>query len=85
MPVGLAPQDATMLNNSIGNLLKNFSQIRGYVHQQAAWLQAEDLKLPPYNMTTDDETLIKSAMLPLDTTLQGVDMTFISRLIGLPF
>jgi len=85
MPAGLAPIDANSLNNDIGNVLKSFSQVRTFVHQHAAWLQAEDLTLPPYNMTTDDQTLIKSAVIPLDTSLQAVDMTFISRLIGLPF
>jgi len=84
-PVGLAPIDANALNSDVGVLLKNFSQVRAFVQQQASWLQAEDLKISPYNMTADDETLIKSAVIPLSTSLQQIDMTFISRLIGLPF
>jgi len=81
---GLSPQSATEVNGNVGLLLRSFTQVRGLVHQQAAWLAAEDLKVPPFSMSADDETLIKSAMEPLDTVLQGVDMTFISRLIGLP-
>lgn len=84
MPVGLSPINAAELNNSVGQILKSFSSNRALVHQQQSWLAAEDLKVPPYNLTPDDETLIKSAMSVLDTDLQAVDMTFISRLIGLP-
>jgi hypothetical protein len=83
-PVGLAPINAAALNNSVGTLLSNFANIRAAVHQQQAWLAAEDLTADPYNMTPEDQTLIKSAMGPLDTALQAIDMTFISRIIGLP-
>lgn len=81
---GLSPQTSEELNSSVGVLLRTFSQTRSYVHQQHNWLLAQDLKIPPYNMTSDDETLIKSAISQLDSDLQPIDMTFISRLIGLP-
>lgn len=81
---GLSPQSANEVNSNVGLLLRSFADVRAKVHQQAAWLQAEDLKVPPFDMTPEDETLIKSAIGPLDTALQAVDMTFISRLIGLP-
>jgi len=84
MPAGLAPQSANEVNMNVGQVLRQFTDVRGLVHQHWLWLQAEDLKVAPYNMTADDETLIKSALGPLDTSLQAVDMTFISRLIGLP-
>jgi len=81
---GLSPQSANDVNQNVGYLLRNFADVRQLVHQQWSWLQAEDLKVPPFDMSADDETLIKSALGPLDTDLQAVDMTFISRLIGLP-
>ena len=34
-------------------------------------------------MTEEDETLIKSAVNGLNTDLQAIDMTFISRLVGM--
>ena len=84
MPVGLSPTNADQVNLNVGQLMRDFATTRALVHQQQAWLAAQDLKAPPYSMTSDDETLIKSAVSVLDTDLQAVDMTFISRLIGLP-
>jgi len=81
---GLSPQSANEVNTNVGLVLRQFTDVRALIHQHWAWLQAEDLKGPPYNMAADDETLIKSALGPLDTDLQAIDMTFISRLIGLP-
>ena len=84
MTAGLAPTSAYEVNANVGQVLRNFTDVRALIHQHWAWLQAEDLKVPPYDMDPDDETLIKSALGPLDTDLQAIDMTFISRLIGLP-
>lgn len=84
MPAGLSPKSADEVNLFVGTLLNSFAKDRALVHQQQGWLAAEDLTQPPYAMTPDDQTLIKSAMSTLDIALQAVDMTFISRLIGLP-
>jgi len=84
MPVGLSPKNADEVNLNVGMILRNFTDVRAKVHAQQGWLAAEDLKVDPYNMTADDETLIKSAMSALDADLTAVDMTFINRLIGLP-
>lgn len=84
MTAGLSPQSANDVNMSVGLLLRQYADLRGLIHQQWSWLAAEDLKVPPYDMDPTDETLIKSALGPLDEAQQAVDMTFISRLIGLP-
>lgn len=82
--VGLAPRSADELNQNVGFLLRQFTEVRGKVLAQEGWLLAEDIKAEPYNFSADQETLIKSAISSLNTALQGVDMTFINRLIGLP-
>lgn len=81
--VGLAPTSAGEVNNTIGIHLRQFTDIKGLINGDQEWLLATDLKVAPYNFTADQETLIKSAISVLDTALDGVDMTFISRLIGL--
>ena len=53
------------------------------VHHLAASLAPLVLTGDPYNMTPEDETLIKSAVNDLDTALQGVNMAFISQLVGM--
>ena len=83
LTIGLAPTSPGEVNNSIGVHLRQFVDIKALINGDAAWLGATDLKAPPYNFTADQETLIKSAITDLDTALDGVDMTFISRLIGL--
>ena len=83
MPVGKSPASAADVNNSIGMHLQQFVNIKAIINQDQAWLLATDLKVDPYNFTSAEETLIKSAVAGLDTTLDTVDMTFISRLIGL--
>lgn len=83
MPVGLSPRTADEVNNLIGTQMRQFVDVRNVISGSQAWLVAADLKVDPYNMTAEDETLIKSAVADLDTALQGVDMTFITRLVGL--
>lgn len=81
--VGLAPANALAVNNDVGQHLRMFLDVKNSIAQDRDFLEAADLKVEPYNFTADQETLIKSAILPLDTTLDGVDMTFITKLIGL--
>jgi len=81
--VGAQPQNANDLNLTIGNHLRQFLTSKNTINQDRDFLASTDLKIAPYFFTTDQETLIKSAVLGLDTTLDTVDMTFITRLIGL--
>lgn len=85
MPVGLSPQTAADVNNNTGSVCRSFVTTRDNVHSQQEWLLATDLTATPYNMDPADQTTIKSALSTLDAALQAVDMTFVSRLIGLPF
>jgi hypothetical protein len=81
--VGTQPPDANALNNQIGLHLRSFLGVKNTINQDRDFLAATDLKVAPYGFTADQETLVKSAILGLDTALDGVDMTFIVRLIGL--
>lgn len=83
MPVGLSPISVDQVNNEVGIVLRQFTDLKESVGHYHEWLGAADLKLEPYLMSPEDETLIKSAIADLDATLDGVDMTFISRLTGL--
>jgi len=83
MTVGAAPLSAQDVNNLIGAHLRAFLDVKNTINQDREWLAAQDLKIEPYNFSADQETLIKSAVLGLDTSLDGVDMTFITRLVGL--
>lgn len=81
--IGLAPTSPGEVNNSIGVHLRQFTDIKGLINGDQAWLSATDLKEAPYFFSAEQETLMKSAIADLDTALDAVDMTFISRLIGL--
>jgi hypothetical protein len=81
--VGAAPQSSAEVNATIGAHLRSFLSVQNSISQDRDFLAATDLKVDPYLFTVDQETLIKSAVLGLDTALDGVDMTFIVRLIGL--
>lgn len=81
--VGAAPRNADEVNGLVGQHLRNFITTKNTINQDRDFLAATDLKVPPYSFTADQETLIKTAVLELDTALDGVDMTFITRLIGL--
>jgi hypothetical protein len=80
---GLTPTSAGEINNNVGVILRRFVDDRESVLHLHASLSPLDLKAEPYLMTEEDETLIKSAVGDLNTALQAVDMTFISRLVGM--
>ena len=84
MPAGLAPKSADEVNLNVGMVLRAFSHDKVVIGQHQEWLAATDLKAEPYLLSPEDETLIKSAIANLDAALDAVDMTFISRLVGLP-
>jgi hypothetical protein len=81
--VGMNPQTADEVNMSTGALLRQYVEIMQRVSHNAEWFAGVDLKAEPYNMTAELEGTIKSAVIGLDTALEGVDMTFINRLIGI--
>ena len=63
--------------------MRQFVDVQNVNDGDYAWLLAEDLKVDPYNMSLEDETLIKSAVNVLHDALADIDMTFINRLVGL--
>jgi hypothetical protein len=81
--VGSQPRDATEVNAMVGQHLRSFVTIKNSINQDAGFLLATELTAAPYYFTADQETLIKSAIAGLDTSLDAVDMTFINRLVGL--
>ena len=83
MTVGLSPRSADEVNNQVGVILRQWTDNKESIDHFHAWLAAADLKAEPYLMSAEDETLIKSAIADLDSMLDGVDLTFISRLTGM--
>lgn len=81
--VGLAPASAYEVNSQVGLHLRDFTAIKERIAHDQAFLVATDLKVEPYLFSDEQETLLKSAIAGLDTSLQAVDMTFIDRLTGL--
>lgn len=81
--VGLTPPTANDINNNVGVILRRFVDDQESVLHLAANLAPLDLQAEPYLMSAEDETLIKSAVNGLNDALQAVDMTFISRLVGM--
>jgi hypothetical protein len=83
MTVGRNPINAAEVNNLVGDVLRRFIDLKEEIGHHKESLSSLDLKVPPYEMSTDDETLLKTAVLQLDTDLDAIDMTFINRLVGL--
>jgi len=81
--VGTQPRNADEVNGLVGTHLRGFAASKMAVHTDQEFFLATDLKVAPYWFTADQETLIKSAVAGLDASLQAVDMTFISRIIGM--
>jgi hypothetical protein len=81
--IGTQPRNADEVNALIGTHLRGFAGSKITVNQDAAWLAVTDLKAAPYYFTSEQEATIKSAVADLDTALDAVDMTFISRIIGI--
>lgn len=84
MTVGLTPINAADLNTQLGSLLRQFITIQEGIAHWQDWLLTVDLKVDPYLFTSSEETLIKSAVGDLNASLDTIDMTFITRLVG-PF
>jgi hypothetical protein len=79
---GLNPQNADEVNSNVGMILRQFTDIKESIAHYAEWLGAVDLKAAPYHIPEEQESVIKSAVVGLDTSLDAVDMTFIRQLTG---
>lgn len=82
--VGSAPISADVLNQQLGFTLKQFTTTKAQIATWKDWLLTVDLKVEPYFFSTEQETLIKSAINDLDAALDAINMTFVIRLTG-PF
>jgi hypothetical protein len=81
--IGTQPRNAEEVNMLVGTHLRGFIANKNAVGQDHDWLITIDLKVPPYNFTQAQEDSIKSGIGDLDTALDAVDMTTISRLVGM--
>lgn len=79
---GLTPVTADDVNNTVGNVLRQYVNSKEGVDHAQANLAAIDLTVPPYSMSPEDSLNIKSALNGLQTALDAIDMTFVNRLIG---
>jgi hypothetical protein len=80
---GMNPTTGDEVNYSVGMLLREFVVLKEKVGHYQAWLAGVVLTEPPYNIDPTLEATLKTAVTGLDTSLDGVDMTFISRLVGI--
>jgi hypothetical protein len=81
--IGTQPRNADEVNGLLGTHLRGFATNKVTINQDAAWLAVTDLKAAPYYFTDEQEATLKSAVADLDTSLDAIDMTFISRIIGI--
>jgi hypothetical protein len=81
--IGTNPKTADEVNGLVGTHLKGFLASQATIHQDQNFMAATDLKVAPYWFSAEQETDIKSAISTLDTSLQAVDLTFISRIVGM--
>lgn len=81
--IGTQPKNALEVNALVGTHLRSFLASKATINQDNEFLSATDLKGAPYYFSADQETLIKSAITDLDTALDAIDMTFISRIVGM--
>lgn len=81
--IGMNPTTSDEINWQVGTMLREFVTLKEKVNHYQSWLAGVVLTDPPYEMNADLETLLKSAVNGLDTSLDGVDMTFINRLVGI--
>lgn len=81
--IGTNPRSADEVNGLIGVHLRGFLASRATINQDASFMAATDLKAAPYYFTADQETQIKSAIADLDANLDAIDLTFVSRIVGM--
>jgi len=81
--VGTQPRNADEVNALVGTHLRGFVSSKNAVGQDHDFFGVTDLKVAPYFFSDEQEALLKSALADLDTALDAIDMTFISRIIGM--
>lgn len=81
--IGTQPKNAAEVNALVGTHLRGFLASKVTINQDNEFLSVTDLKAAPYYFTADQEATIKSAITDLDATLDGIDLTFISRIVGM--
>jgi hypothetical protein len=81
--IGTNPKSADEVNGLVGTHLRGFVATKATIQQDQNFMAATDLKAAPYWFSDTQETDIKTAISQLDQALQGIDMTFISRIIGM--
>jgi hypothetical protein len=81
--VGTQPKNADEVNGLVGLHMRQFVAAKLAIGQDQDFFVATDLKAAPYFFDADQETLLKSGVSGLDTQLDGTDMTFINRIIGM--
>lgn len=81
--IGTNPKNADEVNGLTGLHLREFLAVRVSIGQDENFMSATDLKAAPYYFTADQETQIKTAIASLNTSLEAIDLTFISRIVGM--
>lgn len=81
--IGTNPQSASEVNGLVGTHLKGFLSVRATISQDENFMAATDLTASPYHFTSTQESDIKSAISSLNTALEAIDLTFISRIVGM--
>ena len=81
--IGTQPRSADEVNGLVGTHLRGFIANKNAIGQDHDWLVTVDLKVAPYYFTQEQEDSIKSGIGDLDASLDAVDMTTISRLVGM--
>ena len=81
--IGTQPRNADEVNALVGTHLRSFIANKNAIGQDHDFFLTVDLKAAPYYFAAEQETLIKSAIADLDASLDAVNMTFISQLVGM--
>lgn len=81
--IGTNPKNADEVNGLTGLHLNQFLTLRAGIAQDESFMAAADLTAAPYFFTADQQTQIKTAISGLNTALQAIDLTFISRVVGM--
>lgn len=81
--IGTQPKNADEVNGLVGLHLRNFLSAKVAVNQDQAFFSVTDLKAAPYHFTDEQEATLKSAIADLDASLDAIDLTFISRIVGM--
>jgi hypothetical protein len=79
---GLNPNSAQEVNTGVGQVMRQFVMAKDAINRSQGSIAPLDLTKAPYNMSAEDDALIKTALNELDTVLDGINMVWINRLIG---